>query len=324
MNKKRYLWLAVAVLAVLLAGCGKSGTEVSGYKVYYTNQARTKLITESYTSQKTDATEILGDLFQRMNAPLTPAEHEPLMPEGVEITEYTLTDGQLTVTFNDNYLRMDNVTEILLRAGLVNTAAQVEGVRTVVIHIGDGILCDSAGEPVGAMTAGMFINNPVGINSYQYASLPLYFANKDGTKLVREVRNVHYSSNTTLEKVVIEQLLKGPTNQQLQQTLPQGLRVLDATVESGMCTLNLNEEFISGKTAEGVLPEVTIYSIVNSLCDALGTERVQFRVEGDSEIIYREQLNLSGPFHRNSELIEVISDVPAQTDAELQKPSIGL
>ena len=203
------------------------------------------------------------------------------------------------------------------------TMTQVKEIRTVVFHIGNDVLRDISGEPVGAMTGSMFINQLVGTNSYRYAALSLYFSNKDGNKIVREVRNVHYSSNTTLERVVMEQLLKGPMNTQLLPILPEDVRVLSVSVEGNLCTLNLSKEFLNVRGAEALLPEVTIYAIVDSLCDMLDVERVQFQVEGQSNVLYKESLNLSGPFHRNSELIET----GESTEAELEqdgKPSVGL
>lgn len=171
------------------------------------------------------------------------------------------------------------------------------------------------------MTASMFLNAQVGTNSYRYASLSLYFSNKEGNKLVREVRNVHYSSNTTLERVVMEQLLKGPMNSQLLPVLPEDVSVISITVEDNLCTLNLSKEFLSVRDDDNLQPEVTIYSIVNSLCDMLGVERVQFQVEGQTNVLYKESLNLTGPFHRNSALIETAESTEAEQDA---KPSIGL
>ena len=82
-------------------------------------------------------------------------------------------------------------------------------------------LVDEAGDVVGAMTSESFINTEGnGINSYQNATLSLYFADSDGSLMEREMRNVHYSSNSTLEKVVLEELIKGPVNSRLQAVLP--------------------------------------------------------------------------------------------------------
>lgn len=319
---KKILGSVLAVLLLIsMAGCTKKGTDSSGYQIYYTNIERTRLVEESYHAQSGETDGVVAELLAKLASPSMSAEHSSVLTSGVEITGNSLSDGQLTVTFNDAYQNLDNAGEILLRAGIVMTMTQVKDVRTVVFHIGNDVLRDISGEPVGAMTAGMFINTQVGINSYRYASLTLYFSNRDGSKLVREVRNVHYSSNTTLERVVMEQLLKGPMSTQLLPVLPEDVRVLSVAVEDNLCTLNLSKEFLNVRGDENLLPEVTIYSIVNSLCDVLGVERVQFQVEGQTNVLYKESLNLTGPFHRNSDLIEITESTGAEQDA---KPSIGL
>lgn len=325
--KKIYGILFTAFLVFSLAGCGKKVSETAGYQVYYTNAARSSLLTESYTAKETDVSLVLGELLERMKNPASAQEHCSLIPEGVEVTGYNLTDGQLTIVFNDAYRQLENVSEILLRAGVVETVAQIKDVRTVVFHIGEDVLRNSAGEPVGAMTSSMFINNPVGINSYQYASLTLYYSNRLGDKIVKEMRNVHYSSNTTLEKVVMEQMIKGPMNKQLNQVVPDSLRVLGISVDKKTCTVNLDKQFLEPNNL-GVLPEVAIYSIVNSLCDVLGVDNVQFQVEGESDVMFGDTLSLNGPFHRNSEIIETAETIYDQSDEDgesvIAEPSIGL
>ncbi|MDO4522207.1 MAG: GerMN domain-containing protein [Eubacteriales bacterium] len=326
--KRTLLLLCPMILVLLLAGCGGRLREESGYQVYYTDEGHTGLQTESFSCKETEIRPMLAEIFEHMRTPSQPVEHYSLFPESVEIMEFALTDGQLTVTFNEAYSQMDNVTEILLRAGLVGTVTQFGEVRTVVFHIGKDVLRDKAGEPVGAMTRAMFVNNPVGINSYQYASLTLYFANAAGDRVVKEMRNIHYSSNTALEKIVLEQLQKGPMNQQLRGVLGQDIKVQNITIDGKTCIVNLDQAFLQ-MNLQGIAPEVTIYAIVNSLCDVLKVERVQFQVDGDSNLTFGESLSLAGPFHRNADIIETPSEMEnMDSDAGdrgiLGEPSVGL
>lgn len=324
MKKRERTLLLVLFLICALSGCGRKAGDTAGYQVYFSNSEASKLVSHTHVSQKTEPVAILEELFEEMRLPYAAEEEKSLLPENVEIDKFDLTDGQLTVTFNGEYRNMDNVSEILLRAGIVMMATQVNDVRTVVFHIGDAVLKDSSGEPVGAMTSNMFINNPVGINSYQYASLTLYFSNKAGDKIVREMRNVHYSSNTTLEKVLMEQLQKGPMNERLKPVLSSDVRVLNISVDKKTCTINLSKEFLEQKTGDSMSPEVEVFSIVNSLCDMLNVDRVQFQIEGNSDVLFRDELSFSGPFHRNSELIETVDSSTEGTDEIIAEPSIGL
>lgn len=327
-RKNRCYVLTLLLMMLLSAGCSKKGTDTTGYQVYYTNAARSNLLTERYSTEETNPMLLMGELLKQLQTPSAVQEHFSLIPDKVEIMEYSLVGGQATITFNEAYRQVEPVSEILLRAGVVETVSQIRDVSTVVFHIGNEVLKDRAGEPVGAMTSSMFINNPVGINSYQYASLTLYFASQKGDRIVKEMRNVHYSSNTTLEKVLAEQLIKGPMNKQLKPILPSGIPVLSISVDKKTAIIDLDKKFLE-LDGLGVTPEVTIYGIVNSFCDVLNVDKVQFKVNGETDILFGGSLSLNGPFHRNSEIIESVESMGTVENGDekeplVAEPSIGL
>lgn len=320
--KRICIFLAVFLLLGLLSGCGREA-QSGGYQIYYTDAEAAKFLTETYVPQKTSTMEVVWELLTKMKNPASATEQRySLLPSEVEIQNAELTEEQLTVTFNAAYSRMDSAREVLLRAGLVKTVTQLDEVKRVVFHIGEEVLRDSAGDPVGAMTASMFITSPVGVNSYQFAQLALYFSTPSGDRIQREMRNVHYASNSSLEKIVMEQLLKGPMTGSALAVFPENVRVLGIYVDGKACTLNLSTEFL--EEVPGVEPKVTVYAIVNSLCDVLGVETVQFQVDGSSDIQYRDQLSLAGPFHRNSELIATDSGSVEETTETVAEPDVGL
>ena len=125
----------------------------------------------------------------------------------------------------------------------------------------------------------------------------------------------------------MEQLTVGPMNGKLSPILNDTVKVLDVKVTEKTCTLNLNQAFLD--TAKGANdPAVVLYALVDSLCDNLSVDKVQFQVEGSSEVIYGDSLSLAGPFHRNSEIIEVqdssIKEESESGASELGEPQIGL
>ena len=323
--KKSILWM-IAVSVILLAGCGQNKSDTSGYQVYYINEDENALVSTGYTLKGENTLECIQDMWKKMTESVPGSSQGSLVPEGLEIQELDLTDGQLTMTFNTEYNKMNKVREVLLRAGIVEGVTQFTDVKTVVFHVGEDVLRDHNGEPIGAMTRSSFINNPVGINSYQYASLVLYFSSLTGDKIVKEMRNVHYSTNTTLEKVILKQLIAGPMNSKLGGILSEDIRVLDVKISEKTCTLNLNQAFMD-TYVNTVKPEVVIYAMVDSLCDNLGVDKVQFQVEGNSDIIYGDSLSLAGPFHRNSDIIETKEQVTEAVEGESQElgePQVGL
>jgi germination protein M len=162
---------------------------------------------------------------------------------------------------------------------------------------------DSAGNAVGPMAADTFIDNAGNeINAYEKVNLLLYFANEAGDGLVEENRrNVVYNSNIPLEKLVVEQLIEGPTAQGAYPTVNPLTNIVSVNVKDGVCYVDLSEDFLS--QPYNVNSEVTIYSITNSLVELSNVNKVQISVNGETNISYRENIKLSTVFERNLDLL---------------------
>ena len=141
------------------------------------------------------------------------------------------------------------------------------------------------------------------INSYQYATIDLYFTNQDGTELIPEERTVYYNSNVPLEKVVLEQLMKGPTTEGLYPTIPSNFTILGVTTDSGNCYFNLDASFMND-----ALPlansSVAIYSIVNSIVDDCRVRRVQISINGENNLVFKDSIQLDQFFTKQTDLIQ--------------------
>ena len=132
----------------------------------------------------------------------------------------------------------------------------------------------------------------------------LYFADKEGKKLVPENRKIKKVEG--LARATINELIKGPsTESDLLPTIPQGTVLKDINIkDDGLCIVDFNRKLIE-KNSTGVIPEeLTVYSIVNTLTQFPAVERVKFRIEGQNpDSIGSVSLNDS-PLMENSSLIK--------------------
>ena len=62
--------------------------------------------------------------------------------------------------------------------------------------------------------------------NYRYDTFTLYFADKSGKRLLKEMRNVCYRRTLSKERVVLEQLAKGPMVKGHYPTIPQETEIL--------------------------------------------------------------------------------------------------
>ncbi|MEY8427672.1 GerMN domain-containing protein [Lachnospiraceae bacterium 46-15] len=296
-------FFSVLLLSLALAGCQKEQTEISGYQIYRVNADGTVLEPEDYTPQASGGDALIQEFVDRLGEVPAQVGHKKAIPDGVGITSVKRTEQNLRVDFNGTYSKMDNITEVFCRAAVVKTLVQVPGVDTVEFTVNGQELADIQGNPIGVMSDDSFIDTKgEGINSYHSASLVLYFADKDGKKLVKEMRNIHYSSNESLERLVVEELMEGPVNEQLCRTVPADTKILDVAVEKDTCIISLDKAY--GQAAgTAVTPEAAVYAVVNSICENCDVDKVQIKIEGESGAKFRNAVDLSHELTKNEEIV---------------------
>ena len=230
-------------------------------------------------------------------------DYKAPLADGFKLLGYTLENGQLTMNFDDKYKSMDITKEVLTRAAIVRTVTQIPEISLVSFTVQGEMLADSSGMAIGTMNADSFIENAGDeINAYEKVNLKLYYANEDGTGLVEENRrNVVYNSNISLEKLVVEQLVKGPLMEGAYPTINPSTKIISVSVKDGICYVNLGSDFLSQPNS--VSAEVTIYSITNSLVELSNVNKVQISIGGETNVTYREKIDLNNLFERNLDLL---------------------
>lgn len=305
----RVLCLALVLLAPAgLCGCGKSRTEEDHttqegvYAVYYKNQSGTKLISESFQAAGTDVSTLVRELLGEMRANPDQIDLQSVFPEALSLARYETDGAFLTLYFDGTYYDLDAVSEILLRAAVVRTICQIPEVNYVTFFVNNQPLMDSTGTPVGIMQADSFVENlNENMESMQPVTLILYFANEEGDLLYETERTVLYNSDIPLEKLVINQLIQGPSGEGVYPTLPETLTLLSTKVKDGVCYVDFDSSFTSD--ALGVQDYIPIYSVVNSLSELSGISKVQITVNGSADVKFRENISLETVFERNLDYV---------------------
>ena len=126
-------------------------------------------------------------------------------------------------------------------------------------------------------------------------TITIYFKHRYSDYLVPEVRTA-VRDKQSWEQLVVEEILKGPSQHDRVAIMPPGVRVLDVTRKDDTVFVNLSQEFteninlssIPGKEdipeetrdeAEAEMKLLGIYSIVNSLTELEGVDQVRFLIE---------------------------------------------
>ena len=99
-------------------------------------------------------------------------------------------------------------------------------------------------------------------------------------------------------------VIAGPAGSKLTAVVPSDTVVREIRTEGDLCTVNLSSEFNQAVAGSSVTPEVTVYAIVNSICESCeDITKVQIQVEGSSDVLLRDTLDLSQVFSCNSSFI---------------------
>lgn len=306
------------LLFVLLftAGCGKTQEE-SRYHIAYLNKDKTGIVEVPYEMKATTTEIMIEEFFAALCAEPDDVDYRKPIPSDVEITKYSLDGALLTIYFDADYLNMNEVEEVLCRAAIVRTLTQITGVDCVSFYVDETPLTDAEGRLVGTMYGESFVENPgEQINSIQNTNLTLYFSNETGDGLVKETRKVHYSSNISLEKLIMEQLLVGPEISGAKSAIPTGTKLISVSLVDGVCYVSFDETFKNQDYS--VNEAIVIYSIVDSLSELSSISKVQISVNGDTSGVYRDNFKLADMYDRNLDYVTVI---PSETESTEAAPS---
>ena len=303
MNRKIVLLAGCLCLSAVLASCGKR-TDVGKEDpfIYCLNEERTGLTKVSYEFPEGDAEEAARAVLEELKEPAEEIEYTAPIPGKVKVQECQLRGSILDVDFNSAYLEMGALEEKLVRAAVVQSLVMIKGINAVSFTVDGKMLEDSDGFPVGLMNGDDFVENTGSSpTAYQTDTLTLYFADKEGDSLVPREADVRYSSNVSREKLIVEKLMQGPSGSGAYPTINPDANLLSVTIKDGICYVNFDSTFLTG--AYDVLPEVTVYSIVNSLVEGTEAQKVQITINGETDAKYMETVDLSQPLEEKEELV---------------------
>ena len=301
--KKITIILCILMCMLGMSACGNEQTDKANvYSVYYLSNSETKVETHEYELQSETSAEQVNEMLLVLQTNPSRLQYKAPLAMGFQLIDYKLEAGKVTLNVNEEYKKLTPTQEVLVRASLVKTLTQLPGINFVSITVNGKLLTDAEGKSIGWMNRDQFLENEgSAFNTFETVTLKLYFADENGTGLMETARTKEYSSNVSMEKLIVEELIKGPNGEGIYPTINGQTKVASVTVQDGTCYVNLDETFLT--QVPNVTAEVTIYSIVDSLVELKNVNKVQISINGDTNIIYRDKFNLADYYERNLDLI---------------------
>ena len=315
MIKKRVISLFLSLILVFVTmfttGCSIEETDNERNKVILKeNQYQIYYISENKNSLKSKVIEYddnvnITKMAESFISMINESMKEELKDDSMRIKPISvnISNGILTLDIDKGYSDLQNVIRILLRASMVLSLTQIQGVTHVGITVNGQTLKDESGNTVGMLKADDFVNYKDGFPYTQKeVKLVLYFANEEGQMLKKKELVEYYDYTVSYEKFIIENLIKGLSGEEgYKDVLPKDLSVDMVYTKDGVCYVDFDESI--QKTVRTVSTELMIYSMVNSLSELSYITNVQFSIEGEGEIKLYNEYDLSESFSRNLDLV---------------------
>lgn len=297
-------WILLLVF-LALSGCKKNITEEQmgdGYVlVYYVNAAVTRLTGDAHELTASDLEGQVEELFAALQES-GHGETVAAVPGALRLLSQTLDGVILCLDMEGPYYDMPTASQVMCLAALTKTMTQLSEVEYIRLSV-NGEPVTQGGEEVGILRSGMFMDdvkdNP---DSYIEEDLILYFASEDGRQLVKTTLHVGYPSGTSLERFVVEQLLRGPQVSGVKATLPSTSSLLSVSVRDGICYVNFDDKFITDSLSGGY-DYIPVYSLVNSLAELPSVQKVQLMINSKTDVSYSDAISLAAPLEPNMDYV---------------------
>jgi len=295
----------VVIVCIILLPClfllgskiGSSGME--GAEVYYLVSANNSLKeVRTNVPQEAETSNMAFHLLERMKEDPKKDGMISAVPADVEFLSVHLEDKKAVVDVSSSYLALENAQEVVCRSAIVWTLTSLEMIDNVELTVEGRTLRNQQGKEIGVMNReNVRIDGDVPAETTEYAILKLYFTNADGTDFQIEDRVVEVNANQAREKTILEQLIAGPLEKGYYPTVSADTKIRDVTTtKDGICYVNLSQDFLTKTATANINDVVTVYSIVNSLCELEEVDKVQFLMEGEKIEDYKGVLDFSTPF----------------------------
>lgn len=299
MKKIISIFLILVMSVLILASCSAERTTIS---VYFKNRQTSELNEEKRIVRVGEA-DGAAELAKLAVAELIKGpqneKNSAVIDRDAKLLSLVINDGVATVNISSHFGKKKGVDGLLLRFAFINTLCRIDGINGIVIQVeGKPLVSENTGKEYGVLSM-----SDIALNTEDKLTLNLYFPDKEGESLVPEKRTVDAQMALSLEKTVVSELIKGPKDNGLSSAIADGTKLLNIETKDNVCYVNFSSEFILKTSSGSTATMLSLYSVVNSLCELESVESVQILVNGETGAEFGNFV-LDIPYEANEQLIK--------------------
>lgn len=277
---KRVIALLMAGLLFLCSGCtGLNESEKVELEFYYrvSNDIPSgKALTSETKYLESDSIPAIMEAL--LEGPRKASGTMRTFPENVKLRSYAMNEGILTLDLSEPFASLSGYDLMLAQYCIVLTLAQIENVDGISISV-DGKKVP--GGASGILTPTNVIFNGETQDPYTISS-QLYFPTKEGVGMGVEYRTITVNSMDAVgqSQGVLRELISGPKEPELYPCLAGGTMQV-SSIQGNVCTVTIDEEALGNLISDEATFQLKLYSIVNSLTELAGIDKVVFLLHGE-------------------------------------------
>jgi germination protein M len=286
---------------IFTSGCLLKQTQKESVKLYFAVKGNIGLGTENKDIEYRDAAEKYENtLKELLKGPSDTEKYEKSINENVKILNIKVENENMTIDFSKGFGTFSgSLHEAAVVSSVVDTMIQFEEIKKVKILVEGEELIAPSGEPYGFME---FID--FNTADMEQREITLYFADSQAMYVVPEKRTVFVNKNATdaeFYKTVLEELIKGPENENLYRTIPEEVKIEYIEVEDDLLKVDFSEEMHTKHWGGAAGESMTVASIANTMTEFENIKKVMPSVSGGAMSI--EHMVIEEPLIRMEEMV---------------------
>lgn len=308
-------WIALLLITALLlpmAGCsGSTGTDVTFFYRRITDETN---ITDGIVASEIRSVSSMEeeDLFRAYFLGPEDSGLSAPFPRDSQVVRWEIRDQVLRLTMNSSFGALSGVELTIACVCAAKTFLGLLPVDQVLFQLEDGLLGGEKSLVFSEDNISLFDNSLV----QSRADFLIYYTDSDRRYLIEEKISINLATENDPVAYLLEALLIPPEGSGLRSALPPGTRLLDYTIDNGICTVNLSREFELRGWTTFEAQRLSILSIVNTLTQTEDIQQVEFKCEGNLLVSY-QRLSISGPFSFDEHCIGPVRTGMSEFDATL-------
>ena len=292
--KKVTAFLLIIAMTAALFGCQPQELRSPGNFYYYRNDtvyAGTDGVIAPEQRELAGIENDLDAIIALYCAGPRSRDFEIPLPKGCPVPTHTLDGDTLYLQFSTEFAVLSGL-ELTLAAGcLARTFLELTGAERLVLTAGGALMNGETSLTLTLSQLGLRDDS----QDRLHGEHTIYYTGTDRRYLVGRSISVDLTVREELPRQLLELMLIAPSGTQLRSVLPPGTRILSVTVEDGLCSVDLSDEFDTRRYYSHTGQLLSVMGMVNTLANLPEIEQVEFTVDGDL-LVHYGALSVSGSF----------------------------